>query len=170
MDIKIKTTGGKAIHAGYSQDGKMGTYCLTGRNSTLVEVSADTEITCKHCVKGHTSLTLYANHPAQETTPAVAEGEPVQTIRISADMEDVLNRDARISTSLQSACDAGVSWKAGRLYVTRAGRDALLWYLEMRAEIAQEALTDGRPVYPARRALWHAAVKLNRQASYMLAA
>ena len=96
--------------------------------------------------------------------------EPIQTIRISADMEAVLNRDARISTSLQTAQAAGVSWKAGKLYVTRAGRDALLWYLDMRAEIAQEALSDGRPVYPARRALWHAAVKLNRQASYMLAA
>jgi len=63
-----------------------------------------------------------------------------------------------------------VSWKAGKLYVTREGRAALLWFLEMRAEIAQEALTDGRPVYPARRALWHAAVKLNRQVSYTLAA
>lgn len=174
-DIKVKTIGGKAVHLGFSQDGDMGTYCLTGRNSTLVEVPANTEVTCKHCLKGHVKLTPYSHHPAQETTPTEVPVEvptivETETIRISADMEAALNRDLRILNSLQTACQRGVSWGAGKLLVTRAGRDMFLWYLQTRAEIAQEALTDGRPVYPARRAQWHAVVKLNRQASYMLAA
>lgn len=179
-DIKVKTKAGKAVHYGIRgdllTDGVAGiaTTCGTGLASTVwLEADTDAEISCKTCLKSefHTSLTLYADHPAQETIPTeVPAPQVIQTIRISADMEEVLNRDVRISTSLQTARDAGVSWGAGKLHITREGRDALLWFLEMRATIAQEALTDGRPVYPARRALWHAAVKLNRQANFILAA
>lgn len=172
MDIRVKTKTGKAVHVGYSQSGAMGTYCPAGRKTTVIEVSADAEVTCKNCLKGHSdlTLTLYSDHPAQETAPEPTVAEPIQTIRISADMETILNGAVDTSVSLQTAVSGGVSWKAGKLYVTHAGRAALLWFLDMRAEMAREALSEGERVYPARRALWHAAVKLNRQASYMLAA
>lgn len=170
--IKVKTKSGKVVHVGarYAYDGSVVGTCSTAKGRELVEQSADAEVTCKSCSGLGAEMDrdmLAAQEVAPVTVPAP---EIIQTIRISADMEEVLTRDVRISTSLQTARDAGVSWGAGKLLVTREGRDALLWFLDMRATVAQEALTDGRPVYPARRALWHAAVKLNRQVSYTLAA
>jgi hypothetical protein len=177
-DIKVKTKSGKAVHYGIRgdlvADGVAGIAptCGTGLASTVwLEADTNAEISCKVCLKSEPiRLALYAARPAQESTPTeVPAPQVIGTIRISADMETILNA-ASHSTSLKTARAAGVTWGAGKLNVTAEGRDALLWFLEMRAEIAREALSDGRRVYPARRAEWHAAVKLNRQASYILAA
>lgn len=152
MDIKIKTTGGKAIHAGYSQDGGMGTYCLTGKNSTLVEMPADTELTCKHCVKHH------FRQAVETVSDPIAPVESIETIRISADMETVLTHMVDV---LGSAVGSHVVWGAGKLLLTKAGRRALSWFMEARAESARESLRTVRAVYPHQRDEWRATIKLS---------
>lgn len=161
-DIKVKTTGGKAIHYGlaYPSDGQATSVCPQVKNSTLVEVSADTEVTCKHCVKGHVRTAPVEETSTEDTiSDPIAPVEDVETIRISVDMEAALTSMAGV---FGVAVGTHVTWGAGKLLLTQMGRRVMSWYMETRAESARKNLRTARNVYPAQRAEWHAAVKLGK--------